>query len=241
MIIEGYNPVTEALEGKLTVEKLYVQKGLTGDRINRTIALAKKQKVRIIFEDKERLDAMSAAKRHQGVIAVATEFVYSTLEEILEKNKEKGSPLLLVLLDGVEDPHNTGAVLRVAECAGADGVVLPKHRGASVTDTVIRTSAGAAAHIPVAKVTNVNDAIRFLKDNFVNVFAADVDGNSVYKTDLKGDTAIIIGGEGTGVHQLTKKLADGVITLPQLGKVNSLNASVAAGAILYEAVRQRIK
>lgn len=241
MQIEGYNPVSEALEAGVTVEKLYVEKGNFSDRANRLIAVAKQKNVRVIFEEKTRLDAMSVTEKHQGVIAVATEFVYTPLEDILSQNKEKGKPLLLVILDGVEDPHNLGAVIRVADSAGADGVVIPKHRGTSVTDTVVKTSAGASSHVPVAKVTNINDAIRLLKDEGVFVLAADMDGASVYQTDLTGNIALIIGGEGAGVHALTKKLADGVISLPQLGKVNSLNASVAAGVLLYEAVRQRIK
>ncbi|MFA5448902.1 MAG: 23S rRNA (guanosine(2251)-2'-O)-methyltransferase RlmB [Clostridia bacterium] len=241
MIIEGFNAVTEAIKGELTVERVYIEKGARGERISHALALAKKHKIRVDFQDKERLLALSQTGRHQGIIAVITQFVYTPLEDILTMNKERGTPLLLVLLDGLEDPHNLGAIIRVADSAGADGIVLPARRSVSVTDTVIKTSAGAAAHMPVAKVSNLNDAIRLLKDNFVTVLAADIGGNSIYQADLSGDIAIIIGGEGSGVSALAKKLADGIVSLPQLGQINSLNASVAAGIALYEAVRQRIK
>lgn len=237
MIVEGFNAVTEALKSEMTVEKLYVQKGLFGERISRIISEARKKGVRVVFEDVSRLDKLSESKRHQGAIAVATEFKYSLLEDLIYSNKENK---LLLLLDGVEDPANLGAVIRVAECAGADGIIIPKHRGVSVNDTALKTSAGAAAHLPVAKVTNINDAVRALKDAGITVYAADTDGKSLYSADLTGDVAIIIGGEGAGVHSLTKKLADGVVAIPQFGKVNSLNASVAAGIVVYEAVRQRI-
>ncbi|HOB63850.1 MAG: 23S rRNA (guanosine(2251)-2'-O)-methyltransferase RlmB [Clostridiales bacterium] len=239
MIIEGINAVGEALGGGLTVEKLYIQKGAFSDRLNRLVAEARKQNIRVQFTDKEALDRMSEAKRHQGAIAVVTEFVYANFDALTEAACSDKAPVLFVLLEGVEDPHNLGAVIRVADCAGATGVVIPKHRNATVNETAIRTSAGAAAYVPIAKVTNINDAVRKLKDMGVTVYAADMDGASVYETDLTGNVAIVIGGEGKGVNALTKKLADGVISLPQLGKVNSLNASVACGALLYEAVRQR--
>lgn len=239
MIIFGINAVSEALRGDTTVEKLHVQKGLFGDRINKLIAEARKQNVKVFFEEKDRLDAIADNGRHQGVAAVTTEFIYTPFEDLVKKERVK--PTLLVVLDGVEDPHNLGAVIRVVDCSGADGVVVPKHRGATVTDTVVKVSAGATAHVDVAKVTNVNDAIRTLQDAGVTVLAADMDGESLYNADLTGNVAIVVGGEGKGVHTLTKKLCDGIISIPQLGKVNSLNASVAAGVILYEAVRQRSK
>lgn len=238
MIIEGKNAVTEALDAGVTIEKLCVQKGTFGDSYKRIIAMARKANVKVVFSEKDVLDKLSVSGRHQGVLAVATEYKYFSLDELT--SGERGNRLL-VLLDGVEDPHNLGAIIRVADCAGADGVVVPKHRGAGVTDTVIKTSAGATAHVKVAKVTNVNDAIRTLKDDGYIVLAADMNGASVYDTNLKGDIAIVIGGEGSGVHALTRKLADGVISLPQFGKVNSLNASVATGILLYEAVRQRTR
>jgi|AGTN01.2.fsa_nt_gi rRNA methylase, putative, group 3 len=241
MIIEGINPVSEALASGLTIERVYVERGNFGGRINKIVGTAKEKRVLVVFEDKAVLDKMSPSGRHQGVIATATEFVYTPIEEILKKNKEKGTPLLLVILDGVEDPHNVGAVIRAADSAGADGIIIPKRRGLGVNETVIKTSAGAAAHMAVAREDNLNDAVRYLKDNFINVYASDPSGKPVYGFDLKKDIAIIIGGEGCGVHELTRKLSDGTISLPQLGRVNSLNASVAAGILLYEAVRQRQK
>ncbi|MCL2630086.1 MAG: 23S rRNA (guanosine(2251)-2'-O)-methyltransferase RlmB [Firmicutes bacterium] len=239
MIIEGINTVIETLESGATVEKVAVQKGNFSTRVNKAVSLARERGVRVSFEEKKRLDELSATGRHQGIIAFVTEFSYTSLEDILLANKKKGKPLLLVLLDGIQDPHNLGAILRSADASGADGVVIPKHRSVTVTETVIKVSAGSASHVPVAKEGNINDVIRKLKNNFVNVYGADMGGESVYTTDLTKDTAIIIGGEGFGISHLTANLADKKISLPQLGKVNSLNASVATGILLYEAVRQR--
>ena len=194
----------------------------------------------MVFEKPETLEKLSPSGRHQGVLAVTTEYSYYDLDEVVEDCKEKSEDMLFILLDGVEDPHNLGAVIRVADCAGATGVIVPKHRGVGVTDTVVKVSAGASAHVKVIKVTNVNDAIRYLKDNGVFVFAADMDGDDIYKTNLTGNIALVIGGEGSGVHALTRKLSDGIISLPLYGKVNSLNASVATGIVVYEALRQRM-
>ncbi len=237
MIIEGINAVTEALNGSMTIEKVYVAKNSQNPRLSRIVALAKKSRIQVIYEDMSRMDRIGKSNNHQGAMAVVTEFQYTEIEDILDKPREQ--PLLLVLLDGIEDPHNVGAVIRVVDSVGGDGIVLPRHRSASITDTVIRTSAGAISHVPVAKVTNINDVIRELVDRGITVLAADMGGSSVYDTDLTGDLAIVIGGEGSGVHTLTKKLSSGIISLPQLGAVNSLNASVATGVMLYEAIRQR--
>lgn len=239
MIIEGKNAVYEALKSETTIEKLYIEKGNFAKELNRIIAEAREQGIKISFEKAETLEKLSPSGRHQGVIATTTEYKYFDLEDMVEDAKAKGEDMLFILLDGVEDPHNLGAVIRVADCAGATGVVVPKHRGAGVTDTVVRVSAGASAHVKVAKVTNINDAIRYLKEQGVFVFAADMDGESIYKTNLKGNIALVIGGEGSGVHTLTRKLSDGIISLPLYGKVNSLNASVATGVVVYEALRQR--
>lgn len=239
MIIEGLNAVSEALNGDITVEKLHIQKGVFQDRLNSLVALARKKKIRVLFYEKEAMDRLSPSKKHQGAIAMVTDFVYTDFETMLEDGEGSDKPILLVLLEGIEDPHNLGAIIRVCDSVGATGIVIPKHRSVTVNDTVIRTSAGAAAHVAVAKVININDAVRKLKERDIKVYAADMDGVSAYGADFTGDTAIIIGGEGHGVNTLTRKLADGVVSLPQLGKVNSLNASVACGALLYEAVRQR--
>ena len=239
MIIEGKNAVTEAIKSGTTIEKLYVEKGNFARELNRIIALAREAGIKVSFEKAETLEKLSPTGRHQGVIASTTEYKYFDLEDVYEQAKERGEDVLFIILDGVEDPHNLGAVIRVADCAGATGVIVPKHRGAGVTDTVVRVSAGASAHVKVSKVTNVNDAIRYLKEQGVFVFAADMDGEDIYKTNLKGDIALVIGGEGSGVHALTRKLSDGIVSLPLYGQVNSLNASVATGIVVYEALRQR--
>ncbi len=239
MIIEGKNAVYEALNSNTTIEKLCIEKGNFAKDLNRIIALAREKGIKVSFEKSETLEKLSPSGRHQGVLATTTEYNYFDLDEVVEECKEKGEEMLFIILDGVEDPHNLGAVIRVADCAGATAVIVPKHRGVGVTDTVIKVSAGASAHVKVIKVTNVNDAIRFLKDQGVFVFAADMDGEDIYRTNLTGNIALVIGGEGSGVHTLTRKLADGIVSLPLYGKVNSLNASVATGIVVYEALRQR--
>ncbi len=237
MIIEGRNAVIEALRGDVTIEKVLVLKDGAGRGAYEVASECRKKKIPVQQVEKSALDRLSVSGRHQGLIAVCTEFKYSEIEELLENKGEKGA--LIVILDGVEDPHNVGAVIRVAECAGASGIIIPKRRGCGVTDTAVKVSCGAAGYVKVAKVGNINDAIRFLQENYVRVFAADMDGDDIYKTDLTGDVAFVIGGEGHGVHALTKKLCDGVVALPQNGKINSLNASVAAGITVYECLRQK--
>ncbi|HEY8424340.1 MAG TPA: 23S rRNA (guanosine(2251)-2'-O)-methyltransferase RlmB [Clostridia bacterium] len=239
MKIIGRNAVSEALKSNLTIERLAVAKDLKDAQANRLINIARSKGVKIVFLDKTVLDKESNGKRHQGFIADVTDYQYCSLEDILQSAAEQGQDPLIVILDGVEDPHNLGSVLRVAECAGVHGVIIPRHRSASVNETVIKVSAGAAAHIKVAKVTNVNDAIRRLKEQNIKVLAAETGGQNIYQADLKGPLCIVVGGEDTGVKQLTKKLCDGTITLPMFGKVNSLNASVACGAVIYEVIRQR--
>ena len=239
MIIEGKNAVYEALSSETTIEKLYIEKGNFAKELNRIIALAREAGVKVSFEKSETLDKLSPTGRHQGVIASTTEYKYFELDDIVAETKKRGEDMLFIILDGVEDPHNLGAIIRVADCAGATAVIVPKHRGAGVNDTVVRVSAGATAHVKVAKVTNVNDAIRYLKEQGTFVFSADMDGDDIYKTNLTGNIALVIGGEGKGVHSLTRKLSDGIVSLPLYGKVNSLNASVATGIVVYEALRQR--
>ncbi|MDR2266165.1 MAG: 23S rRNA (guanosine(2251)-2'-O)-methyltransferase RlmB [Christensenellaceae bacterium] len=237
MLITGINAVQEALLSDVTIEKLYIRKGLFSDKVNKIIQKAKEKGVRVIFEEKTRLDPMTHGENNQGVIAETTEFKYTPLEQIIDSSIENK---LIIILNGIEDPHNLGAILRVCESAGVTGVIIPERRSASVNDTVLRASAGAALHVPTAKVTNINDVIRLLKNDFVKVYAADTSGDSVYTTDMTGDVAVIIGGENNGVKELSKKLSDKIIGLPQRGKVNSLNASVAAGIIIYESLRQRM-
>lgn len=238
MKIEGKNAVGEAIRAGKTIDRLLVQKGLKDSASNKLIDDAKSRGIKIFFREKEALDRESAQGRHQGFIAEITDFVYCELEDILALAEEKGEPPFIILLDGVEDPHNLGSVLRVAECAGVHGVVIPRHRSVSVNETVIKVSAGAAAHVPVAKVTNINDAIDKLKERNVWVYAADMTGDNIYKTNLTGAIAFVIGGEGQGVKRLTLSKCDGIVSIPMRGKVNSLNASVAAGVVTFEKLRQ---
>lgn len=240
MKIEGRNAVGEAIAAGKTIDRLLVQKGLKDSGANRIIEDARSRGIKIFFREKEALDRESASKRHQGFIAEITDFVYCELDDILQKAADKGEAPFILILDGVEDPHNLGSVLRVAECAGVHGVVIPRHRAVSVNETVIKVSAGAASHVLVAKVTNINDAIDELKQKNVWVYAADMNGESVYKTNLKGAIAFVIGGEGSGVKRLTLSKCDGVVSIPMRGKVNSLNASVAAGVVTFEKLRQEL-
>ena len=240
MKIEGKNPVKELLNSDSTIEKVMIADGTNDPEIRALQKLAREKGVKVEFVDKRGLDKISETKHHQGVIAIHTEFEYAELEEVIAKEKKAGKDLLFVILDEVLDPHNLGSVIRVAECAGASGVIIPNRRSATVNETVVRTSAGATAYVPVIKVSNLNQTIEDLKKQNVWVYALDMDGSQMYKTNLKGDIALVVGGEGTGVRSLTKKLCDGVVAIPMFGKVNSLNASVSAGIVLYEAVRQRI-
>lgn len=238
MKIEGRNAVGEAIRAGKTIDRLLVQKGLRDAASNALIEDARSRGIKIFFREKEALDRESRQGRHQGFIAEITDFVYCELGDILAYAAQKGEPPFVVLLDGVEDPHNLGSVLRVAECAGVHGVVIPRHRSVSVNETVVKVSAGAAAHVRVAKVANINDAIDELKAQGVWVYAADMDGQNLYATDLKGAVAFVIGGEGNGVHRLTRSKCDGIVSIPMRGKINSLNASVAAGIVIYEKFRQ---
>ena len=239
MIIEGKNAVYEAIRSGVTIEKILVDKDNKSHAIYELAKECRSRKLTVQTVDKGALDRLGSG-RHQGILAVATEFKYSDMDDILEKTEENSDKgLLIVILDGVEDPHNMGAIIRVAECAGADGIIIPKRRNCGVTDTAVKVSCGASNYVKVAKVPNINDAIRELKERGITVFAADMDGDSIYRTNLTGDVAFVIGGEGSGVHALTKKLCDGVVALPQNGKINSLNASVATGIVLYECVRQK--
>lgn len=240
MKIEGKNPVKELLNADVTIEKVMIVDGTKDPELRAIQKQARERGVKVEFADKRGLDKISETGHHQGVIALYSEFKYADLSEVVSKEKAQGKDLLFVILDEVLDPHNLGSVIRVAECAGATAVIIPNRRSATVNETVVRTSAGATAYVPVVKVSNLNQAIEELKKQNVWVYAADMDGEVMHKTNLKGDIAIVVGGEGTGVRSLTKKLCDGVVSIPMFGKVNSLNASVSAGIVLYEAVRQRM-
>ena len=191
--------------------------------------------VKIQFVDKKVLDKESVTGKHQGYIAEAVDFEYCDLEDLLVKTGDK----LIVVLDEINDPHNLGSIIRVCECAGVDGIVMGKNRQVQVNETVVRCSAGAISHVKIARVTNINTAIETMKNNGVWVYCADMDGQRMYDANLTGNIALVIGGEGNGVSRLTKSLCDGVISIDLRGKVNSLNASVACGIVVYEALRQR--
>ncbi len=233
MLTYGRNAVLELLKTDKTVEKIMMEKGAQGT-LGRIFAIARERGVRVQFVDRAVLDKTCKDTRHQGVAAFTTEFIYAELSDM-----GGGEESLIVLCDGIEDVHNLGSILRVAECAGADGVVIPKSKGASVTEAVIRISAGAAEHIPVAKAPSINYAVDELKKRGYWVFALEADGSPIYEADLRGKIALVVGGEDCGVHRLTREKCDGVLSIPLMGKVNSLNASVALGIAVYEVVRAR--
>ncbi len=239
MLIYGRNPVREAFRAGKTAEKLYLIKGERDARLSALFSEAKEKGVTVEYVDRAVMDKLTGGGNHQGIAARVTDFSYCSTEDIVARAKERGESLLVVLLDGITDPHNFGAIVRSAECFGAHGIVIPARRSVGVTDTVVKVASGATEHMLIAKVTNLNDVIREFKQRNIWVYACDFGGQTPCSTDLTGDVALIVGSEGTGVHRLTRELADGVITIPEYGKINSLNASVAAGVVLYEAARQR--
>ncbi|MBO4940049.1 MAG: 23S rRNA (guanosine(2251)-2'-O)-methyltransferase RlmB [Clostridia bacterium] len=239
MKTEGRNAVIELLKTNKNIDKILIEKGSQGS-LSLIFAEARKKNVRVQFVDRQVLDKESETKRHQGVIAFTTDYEYYDLEDIIaEKKSDKGG--FIVLCDGIEDVHNLGSILRVAECAGADGVVIPKSGAASVTESVIRISAGAAEHIKVAKIPNLNHAVETLQKAGYWVYALEAGGEDIYKENFSGNVALIVGGEDSGVKRLTKEKCDKVLSIPLQGKVNSLNASVALGIAAYEVVRNRLQ
>jgi len=238
--IEGRNAVLEAFRSGKTIDKLYVQKGVQDGPIQSIIREAKKKDTIINFVERERLDQMSEEGHHQGVIAHAAAYEYAEVEDILKAAEEKGEPPFLFLLDGIEDPHNLGAIIRTANLAGAHGVIIPKRRAVGLTATVAKTSAGALNYTPVAKVTNLTATMEELKKKGMWFVCADMDGELMYRLDLKGPIGLVIGSEGSGVGKLVKETCDMVASIPMKGDIDSLNASVAAGVLAYEIVRQRL-
>lgn len=239
MIIYGRNPVREAFRSGKTVEKLYLVKGEPDMQLSQIFGLAKDRKIPVSYIGHRAMEQIAGGGNHQGVAAQITDFEYCSVDDIIALAEERGEKLLIVLLDGITDPHNLGAIIRSAECFGAHGIVIPKHRSVSVNDTVVKVASGATEHMLVAKVTNINDTIRELKERNVWVYACAFDGNPPKCADFKDNTAIVVGSEGDGIKRLTKELCDDTVTIPEFGKINSLNASVAAGVVLYEAARQR--
>lgn len=237
--IEGRNAVLEALRAGKPIDKLYVLDGCPDGPVRTIIREAKKGDTIIKYVKKERLDQLSETGHHQGVIAMAASYEYATVEDILEKAREKGEAPFIFVLDNIEDPHNLGAMIRTANLAGAHGVIIPKRRAVGLTPTVARTSAGAINYTPVAKVTNLKQTMEQLKKEGMWFVCADMDGTPYYQMDLKGPMGLVIGNEGEGVSRLIKETCDFVASIPMKGDIDSLNASVAAGVLAFEIARQR--
>ncbi len=238
--VEGRNAVLEAFRSGKTVDKLFVLEGCQDGPVNTILREARKQDTMVKFVKKERLDKMSDTGKHQGVIAVTAAYTYAQVEDILEAARAKGEPPFLLILDNIEDPHNLGAIIRTGNLAGAHGVIIPKNRAVGLTATVARTSAGALHYTPVAKVTNIARTIQQLKKEGIWFVCADMGGTSMYDLDLKGPIGLVIGNEGQGVSKLVKESCDFVASIPMKGDIDSLNASVAAGVLAFEIVRQRL-
>lgn len=239
--LEGRNAIQEALKNGRTIDKIFVTAGDTDRGLQRLAAQAKEAGAVVVSVDRRKLDAMSATHAHQGIIALAAAHDYCTIDDILEEAASRGEPALIVLCDELSDPHNLGAILRSAECAGAHGVVIPKRRSVGLTATVAKASAGAVEYMKVARVTNMSSAISELKEKGVWIYGTAAEGSiPMYQADLTGPTAIVIGSEGDGMSQLVRKNCDVMVHIPMKGKISSLNASAAASILLYEAVRQRI-
>lgn len=237
MVISGKNSVYEAINSGTTINKILINNKIFDATSKEIVKKAKEKGIRVEFVDKKVLDKYN--EHNQGYVAEVTDFKYCETDDILEYARKKGEDPLIIILDGIEDPHNLGSIVRVCECVGAHGIIIQNRRCCAVNDTVFKTSCGAINYVKIARVTNINDEIQRLKEENVWVFATDMDGDSVFKTNLKGAIAVVIGSEGKGISQLTRKLCDGAISLPMFGKVNSLNASTATSAVLYEIIRQR--
>lgn len=239
--IEGRNAVLEAFRSGKTIDKLFVLTGTPDGPIQTILREAKKNDTIVNYVSKDRLDQLSEAKKHQGVIAIAAAYEYAAVEDILKAAEDKNEPPFILLLDSIEDPHNLGAIIRTANLAGAHGVIIPKRRAVGLTGTVAKTSAGALNYTPVAKVTNLSMTIKELKEKGLWFVCADMGGTSMYDLDLKGPIGLVIGSEGEGVAKHIKENCDFVASIPMKGNIDSLNASVAAGVMSYEIVRQRLQ
>ena len=238
-MIEGRNAVLEAFRSGKCVDKLFILDGCQDGPVRTIAREARKHDTIVKFVPKERLDSMSETGAHQGVIAQVAAYDYSTVEDILKKAEDKGEPPFIILLDNIEDPHNLGAIIRTANLAGAHGVIIPKHRAVGLTATVAKTSAGALNYTPVAKVANLGQTIDELKEKGIWFVCADMDGEVMYRQNLTGPIGLVIGNEGNGLSERTASLADTYVRIPMEGKVESLNAAMASGILLYEAARQR--
>ncbi|QPJ86188.1 23S rRNA (guanosine(2251)-2'-O)-methyltransferase RlmB [Sarcina sp. JB2] len=241
-LVEGRNAVIELLKSNKTIEQLFIANGKMEGSINKILGLAKDKGVIVKEVDRKKLDLMSETKAHQGVIAQITPFKYSTVDEILNYAKQKDEDPFIVILDELEDPHNLGSIVRTAELCGVHGIIIPKRRNVGVTATVYKASVGAIEYVKIAKVINVNSTIDELKAKNIWVYGADINGEEYsYDTNFNGACAIVIGNEGKGISKLTKNKCDKLVKIPMVGKINSLNASVAGGIMMYEVLKGRIK
>lgn len=240
-VIAGRNCVKEALSSGRAIEYVMVARGTKGGPVGNLMALAKEKSIPVKEADSKKLDFMCGGAVHQGIIALAAVKEYSTLEDIFETAKSRNEEPFIIVLDEIEDPHNLGAIIRTAECTGAHGVIVPKRRSAGLSYTVGKSSAGAVEYVNVARVTNIPNVIDELKERGVWVFGADMDGQDSAKTNLSGAVALVIGNEGKGIGRLVRSKCDGILSLPMKGNINSLNASVAAGVLMYDVLRQRNK
>lgn len=233
--IEGRNPVIEALMSNENIEKIYIHKGNIQGSAQKIINLARKKKIQVAEVDKSKLNSMSSTEAHQGVIATISPIEYVSVDDILKSAEEKGEQPFIIILDEIEDPHNLGSVIRSANAFGAHGVIIPKHRSASVTATAVKTSAGACFHTPVAKVTNLVNTMKELKKQGVWITGADMGGEKdIYSADLSGPVAIVIGNEGSGMSRLVREECDFIVNIPMVGEIESLNASVSASIFMYK-------
>lgn len=237
MIVEGRNAVAELLKTDKTIDKVLVANGMRDEKSRELVKALNDSGVKFSYADKNVLDKQSQGGRHQGFMAFVSDYVYAELSDMIAETKEKDC--FFLVLDGIEDPHNLGSIIRVAECGGLDGIVIGKRRSAAVTDAVMRISEGGANHVKIARVNNVNAAIDELKESGVWVYGLELGGRDIYKTDLRGRIALVVGGEDTGINKLTQKKCDAVVSMKMYGKINSLNASVACGVAVFEALRQR--
>lgn len=240
--IEGRNAVLELLESGKDINKIYITKGEKHGSITKIIAQARERKIVTVEVEREKINQMAQTENAQGVIAIVPPFDYCEVEDILNEAKSKKEKAFILILDGIEDPHNLGSIIRTAETAGVHGIIIPKRRAAAVNSTVVKTSAGATSFMKVARVNNINETIKYLKENDVWIYGTDLETDKMYyDEDLTGNIAIVIGSEGFGMSKLVKENCDFLIKIPMKGKITSLNASVSAGIVMYEAVKQRIK
>lgn len=240
--VEGRNSVLELLESGKDINKIFVTKGERHGSINKIIAKAKERKVIVVEKDKRQMNEIAQTENYQGVIAIVPPFEYCEIEDILEEAKERKEEPFVLILDGIEDPHNLGSIIRTAETAGVHGVIIPKRRAAAVNSTVNKVSAGAVEHMKIARVTNITDAINQLKEEGLWICGTDINTETnYYQQDLKGPIGVVIGNEGNGISEKVKKNCDFLVKIPMKGKVTSLNASVSAGIIIYKIVEQRLK